>query len=207
MKKVFPKSHFFVSLWSDSLQFQKQLTTKSKTLLVSNPLIHKKKNKFKQIEFSERKKSCISIFIIPLWSNGILPLNDTVFNLLKQKNPASSIAEKRKTIFTSCSIWSFWREHGKRSSIKDQRASVPPELDIDGWRKILASKSYRTINADLKSVCQCQCQNICSEILPIDKTKDETLLVAFLTCKLVPLDKNPGLQPIGIDEVLWQTAG
>ena len=26
-------------------------------------------------------------------------------------------------------------------------------------------------------------------------------------CRLIPLDKNPGLQPIGIDEVLHQIAG
>ena len=38
MKKVFPKSYFFVSLLSDSLQFQTQLITKSETRLGFKPL-------------------------------------------------------------------------------------------------------------------------------------------------------------------------
>ena len=45
------------------------------------------------------------------------------------------------------------------------------------------------------------------EKLPVDTTKDETPLEAFLACRLIPLDKNPGLRPIGSGEVLQRIAG
>ena len=45
------------------------------------------------------------------------------------------------------------------------------------------------------------------EQLPVDTTKDETPLEAFLACRLIPLDKNPGLRPIGAGEALRRIAG
>jgi len=32
---------------------------------------------------------------------------------------------------------------------------------------------------------------------------DPASLAAFTTCHLIALDKNPGVRPIGIDEVCW----
>ena len=44
-------------------------------------------------------------------------------------------------------------------------------------------------------------QNECAE-----KTCDDSL-EAFIACRLIPLDKNPGLRPIGVGEVLRRICG
>ena len=48
---------------------------------------------------------------------------------------------------------------------------------------------------------------ICTKKLPVATTKDETPLEAFFACRLIPFDKNPGLQPVGVGEVLRRIAG
>ena len=40
----------------------------------------------------------------------------------------------------------------KQAALKTKGGSGPSGLDADGWRKILVSKSYGTINADLRRV-------------------------------------------------------
>ena len=88
----------------------------------------------------------------------------------------------------------------KEVALKTKGGCGPSGLDADGWRKILVSKSYRTINADLRRAFANVIKKICTEKLPVDTTKDETPLETFLACRLILLDKNPGLQPIGVGE-------
>ena len=94
----------------------------------------------------------------------------------------------------------------KEAALKTKGGSGLSGLDADGWRKILVSKSYGTINADLRAFANV-IKKICTEKLPVDTTKDETPLKVFLACRLIPLDKNPGLRPIGVREVLRRIAG
>ena len=63
-------------------------------------------------------------------------------------------------------------------------------LYADGQRKILVSQGYGTINADLRKEFVNVIKEICTEKLPVDTTKDETPLEAFLTSRFIPLDKN-----------------
>ena len=86
------------------------------------------------------------------------------------------------------------------------RTEPPSGLDADGWRKVLASKSYGTINADLRRAFANFIKKICTEKLPVDTTKNETPFEAFWACRLIPLDKNKGLRPIGVGEVLRRIA-
>ena len=60
----------------------------------------------------------------------------------------------------------------KETALKTKGGSGPSGLDTDGWRKIFVSKSYGTINADLRQAFVNAIKKTCSEKLPVGTTKD-----------------------------------
>ena len=79
---------------------------------------------------------------------------------------------------------------------KTKGSSGPLGMDADGWKWILTSKQFAESSSDL-------CTTIAKMIkkLRIDKDLANTL-EAFLSCCLIPLNKNPGLEPMDAGEVL-----
>ena len=74
-------------------------------------------------------------------------------------------------------------------------------MDADSWKKILTSKQFGKSSIDL-------CKAFAEVIKKIYSIENQSAsLEPFLACRLIPLDKNPGLQPIGIGEVLRRIAG
>ena len=74
----------------------------------------------------------------------------------------------------------------KRAAVKTRDGAGPSGLDADGWRRVLITKQFGNSFTDLQ--------------LKLHS------LQAFLACCLIPLDKNPGLRPIGIGEILHRIA-
>ena len=95
----------------------------------------------------------------------------------------------------------------KRAALKTKGGSGPSGLDADGWRKILASNNYGTVNTDLRKAFAEVIKIICTKKIEINTETNTTSLEAFLACRLIPLDRNPGLRPIGVGEVLRRIAG
>ena len=89
-------------------------------------------------------------------SNGILPLDDKTLSLLKQKHPTSSevneevLLRGEKASVHPVVFEDIDENMVKEAVLKTKGGSGPSGLDADGWRKILVSKSYGTINADLR---------------------------------------------------------
>ena len=82
-----------------------------------------------------------------------------------------------------------------RAAILTKGGSVPPGLDADDWRRILTSRQSGQLTfADI-------IKKLCSEDL-----QSTQFLEAFTANRLIPLDKNPGLRPIGTGEVLRRIA-
>ena len=83
-----------------------------------------------------------------------------------------------------------------KEAIKKTRSSAGPSgLDADGWRRILLSGNLCTSGEDLRKAIADMTKRLCKE-------KAATHLDAFLACQLIPLNKQPGVRPIGIGEVL-----
>ena len=75
-------------------------------------------------------------------------------------------------------------------------------LDSDEWRKIIGSNIYGNAAVDLrKSIAELTKQLTSREIQDLDS------IAPLMVCRLIPLDKNPGVRPIGIGEVLRRIIG
>ena len=144
-------------------------------------------------------------------SNGVLPLNDTTLNQLRQKHPDAKdvsqdillegeIPEVHPVIFEMID-----EEMVKQAAIKTKDGSGPSGMDADGWRRIMASNHYGTVSSDLRKAFAEMIKKLCT--YKEDHNNGCTSVEAFLACRLIPLDKNPGLRPIGVGEVLRRIAG
>ena len=74
-------------------------------------------------------------------------------------------------------------------------------MDTNGWKRILTSKQFAESSTDLCATMANMIKKLCTE-------KDlANILEAFLSCRLIPLDKNPGMRPRGVREVLRRVVG
>ena len=89
----------------------------------------------------------------------------------------------------------------RKAAIKTKEGSGPPAMDECGWRKILRSNNFDDTNVDLRKAIANFIKKICTEKVPA------VSIEAFVACRLVPLDKNPRLRPIGVGEILLRITG
>ena len=93
-----------------------------------------------------------------------------------------------------------------KAAMKTFGASGPSGLDAIGWRHILFSRNYGDARKGLRSSLAMMARTLATEKVNVQPDQP-TSLKAFLSCRLIPLDKNPGTRPIGIGEVLRRIVG
>lgn len=190
-----------LELLKEAETIQKSLTSKKSATSIAD--ISKR---FSQ----EMKKGNVNSAMKILTDNmkhGILPLTKQTLNQLQLKHPEGKEASQEilltdvpETIhpikFENIDV-----EKIQKAAVKTQGGSGPSGMDADGWKRILTSKQFGKSSIDL-------CRTFAEVIKKICRVENQsTSLEAFLACRLIPLDKNPGLRPIGIGEVLRRIAG
>ena len=141
-------------------------------------------------------------------TTGILPINSETCALLKEKHPDAApkfqemllngpLKNVEPVIFESIN-----GEMIQKLSLKTKGAAGPSLFDADDWKRMLGTKIYGTAGIDLsKSIARF------TRILCTEELDDPRSIAALMACRLIPLDKNPGLRPIGIGEVLRRIIG
>ena len=140
--------------------------------------------------------------------NGILPLTDATLQLLKQKHPECGepppevpiegpIRKIHPVVYDDIDGSLILK-----AATLTKGGSGPSGLDADGWRRILTSRVFGTSSTDLRKTFAQLIKRIC-----IEELETTTSLEAFTACRLIPLDKKPGLRPIGVGEVLRRIVG
>ena len=139
--------------------------------------------------------------------NGILPLDNSTLDSLQIKHPTAKQAMKEALLDdTPLSVHQIKFENidgeaVRKAALRTKGGSGPSGMDGEGWKRIFTSNSYGD-----------SCVNICKAFAAVIRKLcinecEQTSLEAFLACRLIPLDKNPGLRPIGVGEILRRIAG
>ncbi|XP_057293937.1 uncharacterized protein LOC130622497 [Hydractinia symbiolongicarpus] len=93
----------------------------------------------------------------------------------------------------------------KKCAAATKGACGPSGVDADEWRRILDSNIYGDTGSDLRRAVAQMVKQLC--MIEMEKVNQCATLEVLMSCRLIPLDKCPGLRPIGIGEVLRRIMG
>ena len=174
----------------------------------SSASFEEKAKRFNDLMTSGKVKSALRL-LSEVESAGILPLTDETLNLLHQKHPDGE--EKYDDLLLNgpeqlIGDYAYEKIDGsliRKLASQLKGAAGPSSLDADGWRRILTSASFGMHSVNLCDAVARMTRKICCE----DGLWRDDSLESLLACRLIPLDKCPGLRPIAIGEVLRRIVG
>ena len=145
-------------------------------------------------------------------SGDVLSLSNEVLEELLKKHLASQPADESTLIrgevpFVGPAVFANMDEASvARAAMYTKGAAGPSGLHALGWRHILVSKNYGYTGKELRESIASMARNLATRTLEIQED-GSTSIEAFLSCRLIPLDKLTGVRPIGIGEVIRRIIG
>ena len=120
----------------------------------------------------------------------------TVLDILKEKHPQARGSNHSPThsvqphpiIYEQITASTI-----KTAALRTKGAAGPSGLDAHQWRRLCSS--FKTASADLCHSLALVAMCLCSSTI-----KHHSYLTPLLACRLIALDKCPGVRPIGICE-------
>ena len=87
----------------------------------------------------------------------------------------------------------------RNAALRTQGSAGPSGVDAAGWRRLCTA--FHKESNDLCAAIAAVSRRLSKDLV------DPAPLEAFLACRLIPLDKKPGVRPIGVCEVLRRIIG
>ena len=138
--------------------------------------------------------------------SGILGINDDTIEQLHEKHPQGQPLNEEMMLegpmrYIHPVIFDEIDEDlVQKVALRMKGAAGPSNFDSKDWKGVLVSKAYGTSSTDLCRAIVRTAKKLCTEEV-------DSEVAALMACRLIPLDKNPGLRPIGIGEVLRRIIG
>ena len=135
-------------------------------------------------------------------SSGLLNLSDKVLAQLKEKHPVPAEIEEECLLhgpvdLVPPAIFDLINEQRIfDSTLKTKGSAGPSGMDAELYRRILCSKNFAAEGKTLREEIATLTRNL------FTFNYHPSLLEGYSACRLIPLDKNPGVRPIGVGEVL-----
>ena len=136
---------------------------------------------------------------------GVHQVTTDIIQTLEDKHPKIT-KRSGKPVVPAIPVESVIYEQIDGKTIQDSAKTTfgsggPTLMDADGWKHILCSKSYGKCNDILAQSIADMTKRLCTETISSVSLKE------LLSCRLIPLNKNPGVRPIGVGEVLRRIIG
>ena len=140
-------------------------------------------------------------------SSGLFQLSDEVLTQLKEKHPSPAEIEEESLLhgpidLVPPGIFDLIDEHRIfDSALKTKGSAGPSGMDAELYRRILCSKNFAAEGKTLREEIASFMRNL------LKYNYHPSILEGYTACRLIPLDKNPGVRPIGVGEVLRRIIG
>ena len=140
-------------------------------------------------------------------NRGTVNITTEVFHQLKSKHPQSMEVQDNSLLFgptykVETVIYNSIDGKTIEKAARSMNGSAGPSgVDGEAWKRLLCSKSGGKTSEAL-------CDSIANIVRRLaSEHVDPMCIEAIVNCRLIPLDKNPGIRPIGIGEVLRRIMG
>ena len=137
----------------------------------------------------------------------MLPADDTVMDMLTAKHPPPA-AVPPDTLFRGpvesvlpSYFDSITEETIKKAAKLTKGAGGLSQLDAKQFHSILVSGKFKKEGKDLHEQVARLAKKLATSYV------DPATLESYVACRLLPLNKNPGVRPIGIGEILRRIIG
>ena len=109
--------------------------------------------------------------------------------------PESLLCEQQadETCFDPIIFERITGESIKQAAMRTNGAAGPSGVDAYGWCRLCLS--FKGASVDLCNALAGMAKRLCTSAVDPDG------VLAYIACRLIPLNKNPGVRPIGIGEV------
>ena len=138
---------------------------------------------------------------------GVLQLSDPVITSLVDKHPSPAPIQEDALLHgpvnrvPSNYFDTIDEQTIAKAAQLTKGAAGPSHVDAKQYRHILLSNKFKAENKQLREQIANLAKKLATTIV------DPSTLEAFICCRLVPLDKQPGIRPIGIGEVMRRIIG
>ena len=196
-----------IELVNESKAIQERLPSNNTPMNIENLSL-----KFKQLMQRGNVNRALRLLTNNM-SNGVLPLSKEILQLLNLKHPSAQEAHHDSLLqdpvkFVHNIVYEDINESlVLKAVIKTKGGCGPSGFDADNWRRIFASKQFGSSSLILRKSFAEFVKSLCTTNIHLENTGSEKSLEAFTANRLIPLNKNPGLRPIGVGEVLRRIAG
>ena len=134
---------------------------------------------------------------------GVHRVTDEIETILKTKHPSpgnvvpEALLDGEDVVIPDSVIFeAIGADEIIKSAKNIDGSGGPTNIDAEIWRHMLCSKFHEKQSRSLATAISDLTKIMCTEEL------DPKILQELLASRLIPLDKNPGVRPIGVGEVL-----